>query len=191
MNTTAAKVETKKGTGHQLLQASWRKITIGTSKSMKNFLDIIDDKSFFIRMGPHVTEALERVILADCETNIELFCISNADLGFKHGANFEWTCNRISNLGFDFVPSETGLLLRREYTDQAVGKNVFIAMEPILISGVPYVFSLEAHHSGYWLNLQVVDPYHVFSASTYFVCQKKIKPWKKMKKEYESRIHDD
>ena len=66
------------------------------------------------------------------KTNVELFAVSAAELGFETDTvSLAAIYARAQLLGFGLAAAEVGLQLRLQYFDQPIGEFLIIGMEPI------------------------------------------------------------
>lgn len=105
--------------------ATWKTITIGAQKSVKD----LTDGGF--RISEWAGDILKKITLADAETEIELVLVSVADLGFTKATRRDAIYDRAKELGLDLVPAEAGPQLGLAYSDQPMGEWMLMAMEPI------------------------------------------------------------
>jgi uncharacterized protein YjiS (DUF1127 family) len=110
----------------------WKTITVGTfsdSFALSNALDAvgcgIGDSAGKILARPTFT-------LSATKTNVELFAVSAAELGFETDtASLADIYARAQQLGFGLAAAEVAPQLRLQYFDQPVGEFLIIGMEPI------------------------------------------------------------
>jgi hypothetical protein len=89
---------------------------------------------------------LERTLLHQFETEIELVLITVATLGFMKETRIDEIYACAKELGLELVPAEVGPYLQMQYMDQPKDVIVRIAMEPIVINGHSCVFILRNPH---------------------------------------------
>ena len=110
----------------------WKTITVGTFKdtfALRNALDAagcsIGDLAGQILARPAFT-------LSVTKTNVELFAVSAAELGFETDTvSLAAIYARAQLLGFGLAAAEVGPQLRLQYFDQPIGEFLIIGMEPI------------------------------------------------------------
>jgi len=110
----------------------WKTITVGTftdTFALRNALDAagcgIGDLAGQILARPAFTLSVRK-------TNVELFAVSAAELGFETDtASLAAIYARAQLLGFGFAAAEVGPQLRLQYFDQPIGEYLTIGMEPI------------------------------------------------------------
>ncbi len=91
--------------------------------------------------------------VASESTDIQLVCVTVAELGFPKGARRDAIYERAIQLGLSLVPTEVGPQLRRQYKDQPRGEWLLTAMEPITDSdGLLSVFYVRHVSDGLWLS---------------------------------------
>jgi hypothetical protein len=110
----------------------WKTITVGTftdTFALRNALDAAGCGS-----GDLAGQILARpaFTLSVTKTNVELFAVSAAELGFETDTvSLAAIYARAQLLGFGLAAAEVGPLLRLQYFDQPVGEFLTIGMEPI------------------------------------------------------------
>jgi hypothetical protein len=110
----------------------WKTIGVGTfadSFSLINALDAVG-----CGIGNLAGEILARPIFSfsATRTNVELFAVSAAELGFQTDtAPLAKVYARAQQLGFGLAAAEVGPQLRLQYFDQPIGEFLIIGMEPI------------------------------------------------------------
>jgi hypothetical protein len=110
----------------------WKMITVGTfanSFALRNALDAAD-----CAIGDAAEEILARpdFTLSTTKTDVELFAVSAAELGFQTDtASLAEIYARVQRLGFGLAAAEVGPQLRLQYFDQPIGEFLIIGMEPI------------------------------------------------------------
>lgn len=130
--------------------ATWKTITIGTQKSVKDLTKALTGNGF--RISDWAGDILKKITLADAETEIELVLASVAELGFTRATRRDAIYDRAKELGLDLVPAEAGPQLRLAYTDQPLNEWMVMAMEPITGSvGGLLVFNVAHNDDGRWL----------------------------------------
>ena len=110
----------------------WKTITVGTfanSFALRNALDAagcgIGDLAGEILARPAFT-------LSATKTDVELFAVSAAELGFQTDtASLADIYARAQQLGFGLAAAEVAPQLRLQYFDQPIGEFLIIGMEPI------------------------------------------------------------
>jgi hypothetical protein len=110
----------------------WKTITVGTftdTFALRNALDAagcsIGDLAGQILARPAFT-------LSVTKTNVELFAVSAAELGFETDTvSLAAIYARAQLLGFGLAAAEVGPQLRLQYLDQPIGEFLTIGMEPI------------------------------------------------------------
>ena len=130
----------------------FRTIQIGTHSFIGSLRRRVKKSGYVInRLG---NDLLNIITLASTPTTLNLVVVSNADLGFSKGVNFEETCARAKERGLDYCPAEVGPQLFYQYLDQPMGESLFIAMKPIALNypkdeeNEPLVFVMERDHDG-------------------------------------------
>jgi hypothetical protein len=110
----------------------WKTITVGTfanSFALSNALDAAG-----CSIGGSAEEILARpaFTLGATKTDVELFAVSAAELGFQTDtASLADIYARAQLLGFGLAAAEVAPQLRLQYFDQPIGEYLIIAMEPI------------------------------------------------------------
>jgi hypothetical protein len=122
----------------------WKTITVGTfsdSLALSNALDAlgcgIGDSAGKILARPTFT-------LSATRTNVELFVVTAAELGFETDtASLADIYARAQQLGFGLAAAEVAPQLRLQYFDQPVGEFLIIGMEPIKTwNGEPIILTV-------------------------------------------------
>ena len=122
----------------------WKTITVGTfsdSLALSNSLDAlgcgIGDSAGKILARPTFT-------LSATRTNVELFVVTAAELGFESDtASLADIYARAQQLGFGLAAAEVAPQLRLQYFDQPVGEFLIIGMEPIKTwNGEPIILTV-------------------------------------------------
>ena len=127
--------------------ATWKTITIGAQKSVKDLSKALTSNGF--RISDWAAEILKKTTLAHAETEIELALVSGADLGFTKATSRDAIYDRAKELGLDLVPAEVGPQLCLQYRDQPLGEWLLVAMEPI---GGLDAFRVAHRGDGRWLD---------------------------------------
>ena len=110
----------------------WKTITVGTfadSFALRNALDAAG-----CSIGDLAGEILARpaFTLSATKTNVELFAVSAAELGFQTDTvSLADIYARAQQLGFRLAAAEIAPQLRLQYFDQPIGEFLIIGMEPI------------------------------------------------------------
>jgi len=122
----------------------WKTITVGTftdTFALRNALDAagcgIGDLAGQILARPAFTLSVRK-------TNVELFAVSAAELGFETDTAFLADIYaRAQQLGFGLAAAEVAPQLRLQYFDQPVGEFLIIGMEPIKTwNGEPIILTV-------------------------------------------------
>jgi hypothetical protein len=122
----------------------WKTITIGTFANffaLSNAMDAVG-----CGIGNSAAEIIARptFTLRGTKTNIELFAVSAAELGFQADtALLADIYARAKQLGFGLAAAEVGPQLRLQYFDQPIGEFLIIGMEPIRTwKGAPIILNV-------------------------------------------------
>jgi hypothetical protein len=122
----------------------WKTIAVGTfadTFALRNALDAAG-----CSVGDLVGQILARpaFTLSLTKTNVELFAVSAAELGFyTDTASLADIYGRAQELGFRLAPAEVAPQLRLQYFDQPIGEFLIIGMEPIKTwEGEPVILSV-------------------------------------------------
>ena len=122
----------------------WKTITIGTFANVFALSTALDAVGCGI--GNSAGEILARptFTLRGAKTNVELFTVSAAELGFKTDtASLADIFARAKQLGFGLAAAEVGPQLRLQYIDQPIGEFLIIGMEPIRTwTGEPVILNV-------------------------------------------------
>jgi hypothetical protein len=109
----------------------WRTITVGTFANSFALLNTLDAAGCSI--GGSAEEILARpaFTVGTAKTNVELFAVSAAELGFQNDtAQLADIHARAQQLGFELAAAEVAPQLRLQFLDQPMGEFL-IGMEPI------------------------------------------------------------
>jgi hypothetical protein len=110
----------------------WKTIKVGTfanSFALRNALDAAGCGN-----GNSAGEILARpaFTLSATKTDVELFAVSAAELGFQTDtASLADIYARARQLGFELAAAEVAPQLRLQYFDQPIGEFLIVGMEPI------------------------------------------------------------
>ena len=122
----------------------WKTIAVGTfanSFALRNALDAAGCGN-----GNSAGEVLARpaFTLSTTKTEVELFAVSAAELGFHtETASLADIYARAQHLGFGLAPAEVAPQLRLQYFDQPIGEFLIIGMEPIKTwNGEPLILTV-------------------------------------------------
>jgi hypothetical protein len=102
---------------------------------------------------------LAKTPISKKQTELDLFEVTVAELGFANGATRADIYRRAQELGFTVAPAEAGALLRIQLGNhQALGDWLLIGMEPLVDrSGSPDIFTVVRVVSGSWLGVSCDD----------------------------------
>jgi hypothetical protein len=121
----------------------WKTIAVGTfanSFALRNALDAAGCN------GNSAGEVLARpaFTLSATKTEVELFAVSAAELGFQtETASLADIYARAQHLGFGLAAAEVAPQLRLQYFDQPIGEFLIIGMEPIKTwNGEPVILTV-------------------------------------------------
>ncbi|MBR1127270.1 hypothetical protein [Bradyrhizobium iriomotense] len=149
----------------------WKTITIGTFANffaLSNALDAVG-----CGIGNSAGEILARptFTLRGAKTNVELFAVSAAELGFQTDtASLADIYARAKQLGFGLAAAEVGPQLRLQYFDQPIGEFLIIGMEPIRTwNGAPVILNVANGGAGLILIGQDGSPDAQISVVSRFV----------------------
>jgi hypothetical protein len=148
---------------------TWKTLTLGHPCSVKAYRTALLAQSYEI--GSYASELLDKVQVAETETEARLVQVTIKDLGFKESATYNEIVARAKELGLDLCPAEVGPKLRLEYAGQPKGEYLTVAMEPIVdSSGGRRVFCVDRNGSGErWLSTDCVSGDDRWSAGHRFV----------------------
>jgi len=127
----------------------WRTITLGTYRSTKELVDYIWEHHCIKSEDKHQLKVFNEIEIIVVPTVINLYVTSVAELGFPSGARWPEIRARLAKYGFGNCPEETGLVLRKHYTDQPYHEDMAVVMEPIELSVPGYAFN-EHNIIGLW-----------------------------------------
>ena len=111
---------------------AWKTITVGTFRNSFALINALYAAGCSI--GDLAEEILARpaFTLSAAKSNVELFAVSAAGLGFRTDtASLAEIYKRAQQLGFGLAAAEIGPQLRLQYFDQPIGEFLIIGMEPI------------------------------------------------------------
>ena len=110
----------------------WKTITVG------NFTDTFALHKALDAAGCSIGDLVGQILarpaftLSATKTNVELFAVSAAELGFQTDtASLADIYGRALQLGFQLAAAEVAPQLRLQYFDQPIGEFLIIGMEPI------------------------------------------------------------
>ena len=122
----------------------WKTIAVGTfanSFALRNALDAVGCGN-----GNSAGEVLARptFTLSATKTEVELFAVSAAELGFQTDtASLADIYARAQHLGFGLAAAEVAPQLRLQYFDQPIGEFLIVGMEPIKTwNGEPVILTV-------------------------------------------------
>jgi hypothetical protein len=122
----------------------WKTIAVGTfanSFALRNALDAAGCGN-----GNSAGEVLARpaFTLSATKTEVELFAVSAAELGFQTDtASLAAIYARAQHLGFGLAAAEVAPQLRLQYFDQPIGEFLIVGMEPIKTwNGEPVILTV-------------------------------------------------
>jgi hypothetical protein len=110
----------------------WKTIAVGRFANSFALIDALDAAGCSI--GDSAREVLARpaFTLGATKTDVELFAVSAAELGFQADtASLADIYARAQQLGFGLVTAEVAPQLRLQYFDQPIGEFLIIGMKPI------------------------------------------------------------
>jgi hypothetical protein len=110
----------------------WKTIAVGTFTDTFALLNALDAAG--CSFGDLVGQIFARpaFTVGATKTNVELFAVSAAELGFQTDtASLTDIYARAKRLGFGLAAAEIGPQLRLQYFDQPIGEFLIIGMEPI------------------------------------------------------------
>ena len=110
----------------------WKTITVGKFANSFALVDALAAAGCTV--GGSAGEILARpsFTLSATKTDVELFAVSAAELGFEADtASLADIYARAQQLGFGFVTAEAAPQLRLQYFDQPIGEFLIIGMKPI------------------------------------------------------------
>jgi hypothetical protein len=123
---------------------AWKTITVGRFADTFALLNALDVAGCSI--GDLAGEILARpaFVLSATKTNVELFAVSAAELGFQaETASLADIYARAQQLGFQLAAAEVAPQLRLQYFDQPIGEVLIVGMEPIKTwKGEPVILSV-------------------------------------------------
>ena len=121
----------------------WRTITVGTFANSFALLNALDAAGCSIGSSAEEILARPAFTVGTSKTNVELFAVSAAELGFQTDtAPLADIYARAQQLGFGLAAAEVAPQLRLQYFDQPMGEFL-IGMEPIKTwKGVPVILTV-------------------------------------------------
>ncbi|MBI3261056.1 hypothetical protein HYZ64_01645 [Candidatus Berkelbacteria bacterium] len=137
----------------------WKTVRIGTHESVQALRQAVLNAG--CKMGQWTNNNLNRITVALTPTDLDLYLVSEADLGYPRGAPRAQIYAAADRYGFAPCPAEIGLQLRKQYLDQPKEEVVLVAMEQIEDShGHLAVFYLEHGLCGLVLDGYFGRPYY-------------------------------
>jgi hypothetical protein len=109
--------------------APLKTIQLGTHKSSKDLRSELEKNGY--QIGVRGGDILKKVKVAPEPTAVNLFFLSNAELGYPEGCTVSQTFEAGKCHGFETCPQEVGPQLFRQYTDRPMYEWLIVAMEPI------------------------------------------------------------
>jgi hypothetical protein len=133
--------------------AVWKKIETGTFSSPLSLANALNAAGCGIGNSAEKILARPAFTVSAATTNVELFAVSAAELGFDADtASLADIYVRAQWLGFGLAAAEIGPQLRLQYTDQPVGEFLIIAMNPIKTwEGEPVILTVANGGAGLML----------------------------------------
>src|SRR5258705_8021628 len=121
----------------------WRTITVGTFSNSFALLNALDAAGCSIGSSAEEILARPAFTVGTRKTNVELFAVSAAELGFQTDtARLADIYARAQQLGFELAAAEVAPQLRLQYYDQPMGEFL-IGMEPIKTwKGAPVILTV-------------------------------------------------
>jgi hypothetical protein len=121
----------------------WRTITVGTFSNSFALLNALDAAGCSIGSSAEEILARPAFTVGSRKTNVELFAVSAAELGFQTDtARLADIYARAHQLGFELAAAEVAPQLRLQYFDQPMGEFL-IGMEPIKTwKGAPVILTV-------------------------------------------------
>jgi hypothetical protein len=121
----------------------WRTITVGTFSNSFALLNALDAAGCSIGSSAEEILARPAFTVGSRKTNVELFAVSAAELGFQTDtARLADIYARAQQLGFELAAAEVAPQLRLQYFDQPMGEFL-IGMEPIKTwKGAPVILTV-------------------------------------------------
>ncbi len=146
-----------KGGSDELDLSVWKTVTLGTHVNPEELVDDLRRVGCrrYLGLLDHV---LKQIKMVSVQTDINLFLVSLAELGFVGWATRIQILERAGDLGLGPCPVETGMQLRRQYLDQTRNEVIFLASEPLVLpTGLLSILSigrdeelwLKPDHGGY------------------------------------------
>ncbi len=125
--------------------------TIKLGTGLTKVTDFIQE---FKKLGCEMSDYAEKVlaesdlVVAPQEIEVKLAVISGTQLGFTSQASRQDIYDRASRFGLGICPSEVGLQLRKQRTNQPADECLIVAMEPLRGSGYSIGLILKRHGEG-------------------------------------------
>lgn len=104
--------------------------------------------------------------------DVELICLSVADLGLQENTISDEVYTRAAELGLELCPQEVGPQWCLKYSAQKIRRNIYVAMKPIIHeNGIPLLFSLGIDRVDHrlWLHSDFVGPNNWLSRNSKFL----------------------
>lgn len=110
----------------------------------------LEKKGF--KVSEWANDILEKIEFSKTKEKFDLVILSVSDLGFTGWTSYKNIITKAKEMGYELCPSETGALLRMDYTDQPANEWLYVAMEPISVAhDYPFVFYMARSDDGSWL----------------------------------------
>ena len=122
----------------------WKLISVGTFSDVFALLRALNAAGCGIGNSAQEVLARPSFTLSAQKTNVKLFAVSAAELGFlTDTASLTDVYARAQQLGFKLSAAEVGPQLRLQYFDQPIGEFLIIGMEPIRTwAGEPVILNV-------------------------------------------------
>jgi hypothetical protein len=149
----------------------WKTIAIGTFANTFTLMGALDAAGCSVGNLAGEVFARPAFPLSTARTNVDLFVVSPAELGFQaDAASLGEIYARARELGFGLAPAEIAPQLRLQYFDQRIGEFLIIGMEPIKTwEGEPVILTVANGGAGLLLIGQVGNADARISARSRFL----------------------
>lgn len=135
----------------------WKTITIGGQNNIAAYRAALHAGGY--RVGDYASQLLDKTVVAESETTLELVRLTVGEMGFPRGASTAEIYAWAEAHGLKKCPAEVGPALRLAYADQPYGEWIRVGMEPIADSvGDLHVFLVGHGDHGRWLGTHWTDP---------------------------------
>jgi hypothetical protein len=129
----------------------WKTVKLGAKKSPADYRKAL--KSQGVSIGTYADQILDKVTVAQVETEVDLVRVTGKQLGFTRATRRDVIYERAKSLGLKLCSAEVGPAIRLDYKDQPKGEWFLIGMEPLLgADGRPLFYVARDSGGAVWLS---------------------------------------